>query len=163
MIEVCPNLFVGSDADFPIVNLLKDWFIVQAAKEPWHREALGYTTRSAPADDPEYLYALRDNRLILNLVDAQEERYIPFTILDAAIGFIGKELESGHKVLVHCNQGESRAPSIALLYMVKAGLLPQDYDGAFFKFLEIYPAYNPGQGIASFTINNFHRFLTTHG
>jgi hypothetical protein len=48
VIEVRPNLFVGGGADFDAVWDEPGWMILQCAKEPWHREALGYTGRGAP-------------------------------------------------------------------------------------------------------------------
>lgn len=52
MIEVYPGLFVGDQTDLIHVDDgdkgIKDgWFCISAAKDPWHREALGYTTRQA--------------------------------------------------------------------------------------------------------------------
>ena len=39
----------------------------------YHRQALGYRSRGAPKDHPEYLVARRGNRLILNIVDANDK------------------------------------------------------------------------------------------
>ncbi len=118
MIEVYPNLFVGDQADYDDrVQQQEGWRIVHACKEPYHRQALGYTGRAAPQTHPEYLIARRGHRLILNMVDANDPAYIPKEIMDAALAFIYEGLTSGDRVLVHCNQGESRSPSIVLLYL----------------------------------------------
>jgi hypothetical protein len=168
MIEVCPGLFVGDDSDCTFLNSVgpengETWFVVQAAKEPWHRNALGYATKGAPKEDREYLYAVRPGRLIMNLVDAHEEKYIPYELIKVAVDFIGKELEAGSKVLVHCNKGESRAPAIAMLYMASKGLLPDNLNAAEPKFLDIYPDYRPGRGIDEFVFHNWHRFVLPKG
>lgn len=118
MTEVHPRLFVGSQDDYEQrVRHEQDWCVVHACKDPYHREALGYSGRAVANTHPEYLIARRGDRLILNLVDAANPAYIPKEIMDAALLFIEASLRGGRRVLVHCNQGHSRAPSIALLYL----------------------------------------------
>lgn len=48
MIEVHPNLFVGSQDDEAAIRGHPSWFVVHACKEPYHRQALGYTSQGAP-------------------------------------------------------------------------------------------------------------------
>lgn len=70
MKEITKNLFIGSQEDYEQdVKFQPDWFVIHACKEPYHRQALGYTGRAAANTHPEYLIAERENRLILNLVD----------------------------------------------------------------------------------------------
>jgi len=116
MIEVSPNLFVGSAADYEFkVRDQAGWCVVHACKEPYHRQALGYSGRAAPSSHPEYLVARRGDRLILNFVDASDPKYVPRELVDAALEFMHARLAEDSRVLVHCNQGESRAPTLALL------------------------------------------------
>lgn len=150
MIEVHPNLFVGDQADYDSeVAQREGWAVVHACKEPYHRRALGYATRGAPKDHPEYLVARRGQRLILNMVDAPRPEFFDKGMMDAALDFIGESLEAGQKVLVHCNQGESRSPSLALLFMAaRLGVLPDEsLQEAEVAFREVYPNYNPKAGI----------------
>ena len=118
MIEVCQNLFVGSQNDEVAIRGLSGWFVVHACKEPYHRQALGYTTPGAPKNHPEYLLAARPGRLILNLVDVDKVSFIAPEIVNAALNAIRDNIGSS-KVLIHCNQGMSRSPAIALLYLLK--------------------------------------------
>ena len=148
MREVYPNLFVGGEQDFPQVHNAIGWAIVQACKEPFHREALGYKTRGAPKDHPEYLVARRGQRLILNLVDIDKDRYqfIPDEPLDKAVEFVYNSLETGLKVLIHCNMGASRGPSIALLYLLTHTDFAEDatsFGEAETEFRKVYPDYFP--------------------
>jgi hypothetical protein len=56
MIEVYSKLFVGDELDYERkVSHQTGWATVHACKEPYHREALGYSSRGAPKDHPEYL------------------------------------------------------------------------------------------------------------
>ena len=157
MIEVYPKLFVGSDADFPLARRDPKFYFVQAAKEPWHRDALGYKGRSAPLGHEERFIARRPRRLILNMIDADDVKYIPWILFKEALEFITTSLLRG-KVLVHCNQGHSRAPAIAFLWMVKHGYLPDDLYQAVTSFSKLYPPYAPRPGIAEFLRINLRSF-----
>lgn len=145
MIEVHPNLFVGSQEDEAAIRGRPGWFVVHACKEPYHRQALGYTSQGAPKQHPEYLMAERPGRLILNLVDVAQVGFVAPLIIDAALAAIARHI-GGAKVLVHCNQGLSRSPSIALLYLLRhtAALGSRDPAAALLAFRKLYPPYTNG-------------------
>jgi len=159
LIEVYKNLYVGAENDEYQVRGQISWFIVHACKEPYHRQALGYTGRAVANTHPEYLIAHRLGRFILNLVDAPSADYIPVTIIDAAVEAIQANIGE-KKVLVHCNQGASRSPTIALLYLAKHTDLFRDlsFEAAATKFTTIYPLYNPARGMADFARLNWGRY-----
>jgi hypothetical protein len=165
MVEIHPSLFVGSQDDYEQeVRFQSGWKIVHACREPYHRNALGYRGRSAPKDHPEYLVADRGNRLILNLIDADDPTYIPKEIMDRSLDFIHKSLGDGHPVLVHCNQGKSRGPSIGLLYLAThtdlfSGL---DHSEAHDRFLDIYHDYCPKAGLRGFLATNWSSYCQGH-
>ncbi len=161
MLEVSRLLHVGSETDYESnVRYLQDWKIVHACKEPYHRQALGYRGKAAPKEHPEYLIARRDHRLILNLVDAPKPEYIPKAIVDEAIAFIHESVTSGTNVLVHCNEGRSRGPSIAMIYLLAfTDRLPkQGVEEAMREFAMIYPGYAPAGGVAGFIRNHFDHY-----
>jgi predicted protein tyrosine phosphatase len=163
MIEVYPNLFVGDEIDYEL-NVIgqEGWAVVHACKEPYHRQALGYRGREAPERHPERLVARRGYRLILNMVDARDPELFPKEMIDAALDFIYEALAKGLKVLVHCNRGDSRSPSIALLYMAaRLGELPtESLEAAEEKFRTLYPNYNPKPGIYEHLRQNWHRYCS---
>jgi hypothetical protein len=157
MREIHKNLFVGPKSDYETdVAHRQGWWVVHATKEPYHRKALGYQGPDASATHPEYLFARRDNRLMLNLIDAPVEVEIPKAIFDKALAFINEGLDSGAQVLVHCEQGVSRSASIGLLYLrhYTDKIQAIDYRQAEEVYSRIYPDYNPGNAIRF--------FLTTH-
>jgi predicted protein tyrosine phosphatase len=87
----------------------------------------------------------------LNLIDADDSVYIPEAIMNAALAFIHESLSSGQRVLVHCNQGQSRAPAIGLRYLgVDPDRLPGEFAEAEAALLTIYPAYRPAAGVRGF-------------
>jgi len=139
MLRLIENLYVGSEEDF---YKYKEEFdiIIHACKEPFHRKLLGYATSAAPKDHPEYLIAYRDKEVFMNLVDAKSPRYIPTQLIEEIIQYIKDNIEE-NKILIHCNKGESRSPSIAFLYLNKYKNISLS------SFREMYPPFNPGNGM----------------
>lgn len=171
MREVFKNLYCGNDNDW--FNLKKEhipgrqidqptngWAVLHACKESSHREFLGYTGRGAPKEHLEYLFAERGNRLALNMVDAQQSIFFDKGMIDKALDFIEQKLGEGLKVLVHCNQGESRSPSICLLYLIKNGIIKGDtLEDCEAEFMKVYPEYNPGAGIRGFVKEHWREYI----
>ena len=141
-IEIYPNLFIGDATD---VDGGYD-YIIHAAKEPWHRKRLGYKGRSAPIGKPGYLYLCDAHEMFCNLVDPQDVKYIPDILINEILKEIDYHLSIGETVLVHCNKGESRAPSIGLMYIWECGFPPYTPE----QFKKIYPAYNPSEGMKQY-------------
>jgi hypothetical protein len=165
MKEIHPHLFVGSEQDYEsVVSKQAGWRVVHACKEPYHRRALGYSGRAAPKTHPEYLIARRGDRLILNLVDAPDPAYIPKDIIDAALEFVDVSLNDGKQVLVHCNEGCSRAPSIAFLYLMSRTdqFVGQNTETAFSQFRLLYPSFNPALGMRGFIHAHFGTYCRSH-
>jgi protein-tyrosine phosphatase len=150
MKEVYKNLWVGEADEIPKAKA-KGFAVVSAFKdgEHGHRDLLGYKERSAP-EGKEYYFAERPKHLYLNLVDADSADYIPSTVVNKALAFVSENLRLGHSVLIACNQGESRAPSLALLWLYLEGKLPADYHRALRTFKTLYPAYSPANGIRQY-------------
>lgn len=159
MIEVAQNLFVGSEDDEARIRGQAGWFVIHACKDPYHRDALGYTTRGAPKGHPEYLIARRPGRLILNLVDVDNVSFIAPEIVDAALEAIHQNIGS-QKVLVHCNKGMSRSPVIALLYLAKFTntFQGQRHEEAVQNFRGVYPYYAPALGMAEYARQNWPKY-----
>ncbi|MCF7925882.1 MAG: dual specificity protein phosphatase family protein [Candidatus Izimaplasma sp.] len=159
MIEVYDNLYVGNQLDYQRLSKKEDYFIVQACKEPYHRRALGYSGRGAPKNHPEYLFAYRDNRLICNLVDANDHKYFSREIIIESLKFIREHLTKNSKVLIHCNKGFSRSTIIAMLYLKEIGELSESFETAETEIQKLYPNYNPGRGARDFALIHWNENL----
>ncbi len=161
MTEIYKNLFIGNETHYEHkVKNQKDWSVIHACKEPYHRQALGYSGRGAPKDHPEYLMAKRENRLILNLVDVENPAYIAKEIMDEALRFIDQSLKAGRKVLIHCNQGMSRSPGIGLLYLAGKGIIKNNsFQVALAEFEKIYPGINMAGGMRGFLEGNWDKYM----
>lgn len=122
--------------------------VVHACKEPCHRNAVGYDTKAIAKSHPNYFALQRKYHLYLNLIDPP----VPLFMIEsfhAFFGFVDYQIPD-RPVLIHCNQGQSRAPSLALLYASKRlGIFPADtFADAAAAFRTRYN-YEPGAGIAS--------------
>ena len=160
MIEVYANLWVGNQLDFERkVEYQQGWATIHTSKEPYHRKALGYSGRAASKHHPEYLFAYRNSALVLNPIDADVPSYIPKAVIDEALGYIADNLAKGDKVLVHCNQGCSRSPGIALLFVAQKGEFSGlSYAQAKVEFLKIYPYFSPAGGMEGFCSMNWDAY-----
>ena len=88
MIEVYPNLYIGSRHDYEtIVSGQPGWAIVHACKE-YHRNTVGYKLWNVPRHHPEYLLARRENRIMLCLLDLPVSRFIKKEMIDQTLDFI---------------------------------------------------------------------------
>jgi hypothetical protein len=153
VIEVHSGLFVGPQTEYESrIRHESGWVVVQACKEPYHREAVGYTTPMPPEGHPEYWFARRGNRVCLNLVDAPDPADIPPEAMDAAVEFIHQQLTSGARVFLHCQMAMSRSPGIAMLYLgTHTDSLPSaSFEAALSQFCQLYPTFSPRPGILGF-------------
>ena len=130
--------------------------VVHACKEPCHRSAVGYDTKSLASTHPLYLAHRQGQDLYLNLIDPPVPLFKRESF-EIALGFMHEAYKAG-SVHIHCNQGQSRAPSLALLLMAKRlGTLPNaSYAEARAAFERMHP-YMPGDGIARFLAENWHQ------
>ena len=147
MIEVFKNLYVGNDTDCRKIQFDIEWSVIHACKT-CHQKALNYT-KSLPSNHPNYLVFRQDRNLYLNLVDMSSIK-LEFAdpIFETDLKFI---LEVTGKVLIHCNQGISRSPAIALTYLANQNLISKgSFSFASKEFIKLYKNYNPGLGIKNY-------------
>ena len=160
MKKIDSAIYIGTEQDYEsFVKYQPDWYVVHACKDPYHRQLLGYKGRGAPKDNPEYLKARRGNRLFLNLVDVEDPAYVSKEIIDVALSFIDEAVASGKNCLIHCNQGESRSPSIGLLYLASKKKIPNaSLLEAEAAFRTLYPMYNPKGGMRGFMESHWNEY-----
>lgn len=149
MREVGKGIYVGDDSDC-FHDSRTGWSVIHACKT-CHKRRIGYSG-NLDCGNPHYLILRDSNHLYLNLVDMERTLMPKFThpIVKVTMDFI-HENTSRSKVLIHCNEGHSRAPSIAMLYLAKASSIPNgSHEDAKEEFLRIFPSYSPALGIESY-------------
>jgi cellobiose-specific phosphotransferase system component IIA len=155
MIQIHDKIYIGTERDCTL-KTLDEWAIIHACKNPCHVNAVGYKG-SLPKSHPYYLILEKGKHLVLNMVDMEQELHPAFTnpIMKAAMNFIENHIEN-NKILIHCNQGQSRSPSIALIYLAKKGVINSvTFTIAAKEFIQLYQNYQPGRGIALYMNRNW--------
>lgn len=140
------GIFVGPGAD----TYKFAGSILHCARDPWFSLA----AKQKPSDDwfraeqsgPTFVRQAY-NELALNMVDADSPRYFSDEMVNAGLEFITERLAEGDPVLVHCNMGISRSPSMVFLWMFEHGFLDFNFDRAANQFQALYSKWSPGLGI----------------
>ena len=90
--------------------------------------------------------------MALNLVDMNQfsANYLDLNrkMFESAFVFLDEYRDKKHQILIHCNQGESRAPTLGMLYAARLGAFGYtDFDTSVQRIQAIYPGYMPKQNI----------------
>lgn len=151
--DILTSLIFGGE-DICSLNNDGSIAVVHACKDPCHRRAVGYNERSLPSSHQNYLFLEQDYHLFLNMIDPPVPLFQRETFV-VALNFIDRHIKN-RQVLVHCNLGQSRAPSIALLYFAKRAhsITNESYAAAAQEFTKKY-AYYPSFGISSWLAQNW--------
>lgn len=163
MIEIYNNIFVGSEQDYYSIQREPNWAILHCCKNPFHCQFVGYHGSLSP-NHPDYALKRIGNEMALNLVDMDKfsPNYLNFNqiMFENAFSFLDEYRNNGFKLLIHCNQGESRGPTLGMLYAARLGVFDYvDFDSTVQKFRSIYPIYNPKLNIYLTTKNLWNNFV----
>lgn len=153
MREVHPGVFVESE--YACRPGDSDLAVVHGCKHPCHKRAVGYSNK-LPSSHEHYLFLKADFDLYLNIIDPDKPIF-KAEVFAAALRFSREHAEQGRHLLFHCNQGHSRAPSLALLHLAKnLGVInATSYELATGEFITLCPWYRPGLGIRRFLSQNW--------
>lgn len=154
MLEVTDGLFVG--AEDSCVNGSPEYAVVHACKYPCHNAVCG----NPSADHSDYLVKEVGNDLYLNMVDMEDKQQHQFMepMVSATLEFVETHIDT-EPVLIHCNQGRSRSPSLAMLYMAKRTdeISDESYLTSSREFQELYPPFSPSRGIHLYLQEYWHQ------
>ena len=155
------NLFIGTLYDLSQTNN-QEWAIVHAT-QTIHYQIFGWnrTTNKPGKNHPNYIYYEEDNRISLNWVDGAAHLYnwSGVETFIKILNFIDKWIPKKN-VLVHCDQGQSRSPTLGLLYLAKrAKIISNDsFLAAKKEFIQYYFLYLPG-GIGEYVEENWNEII----
>ena len=155
--QVHDRIYVGSDAD--CFHIREGWAVVHACKEKCHRNAVGYHG-NLPRTHPYYLVYKEVNNLYLNMIDPDTPMFMP-PLFEETLSFVDERWNSGFNVLIHCNKGGSRAPSLALLFLAKriGSISNESYRDAWMDYIEVDPQYLPSLGIQTYLTNHWEELI----
>lgn len=136
--------------------------MIHACKSPCHQNAVGYKG-NLPDSHPNYLVLEHEYDLYLNIIDPPVPLFKP-VLFSSFLIFANKHWNEQREIVIHCNKGESRAPSLGLLFLAK-GLCVIKNDTfliARLEFEKIFPEYKPGKGIETYFEKNWGELGRNH-
>ncbi len=143
------KLFVGVKEEYNIARR-KGMKIVCALNRAngfiTHQSIVGWQGRGCNADNPYYLFKREDDAIYLNMVDTEDSKYINDEMINPALEFIHHHLTNGNEVFVYCSLGESRSPSIALMYLLEYNLIEKNSNTFTVFKNNYYPNFYPKNG-----------------
>ena len=107
---------------------------------------MGWQGRGCDPSHSNYLFKRELDAIYLNMIDAEDPKYVNDGMINPALDFIHHHLTSGNSVFVYCSLGESRSPSIALMYLLENNLIEKNTNTLNFFKRECYVQYNPKSG-----------------
>ena len=144
MIQITDKIYIGTVDDYRKAD--ESFAFLCCAKHPVFIE-LGGTE----------LYIRKRNILALNMVDAPDPKYFHVDQFVAAMKF----MDEHDKVLVFCNEGKSRSPVMAMLYLLRSGYFKADNLGSAYREMKkLYPRMQPNMGIIKFVGANVNAILS---
>ena len=155
MENIYTRLYVGGDGDYQRLAGKDGWSFLRCCKygEGGHQQVLGYTTLAAPKG-PHYLWVKAkggDHLLALNILDLDDPNFFDPQMIVTGLRFVKERLDAGDKVLIACNKGHSRGPTMALMFLRWIGEMPYHYVKAETIFRALYPQYDPGIGMRQYS------------
>lgn len=91
-----------------------------------HQSIVGWQGRGCNPDNPYYLFKRENDAIYLNMIDAEDPKYVNDEMINPALDFIQQHLNAGNEVFIYCSLGESRSPSIALMYLLENNLIEKN-------------------------------------
>lgn len=119
-----------------------------------HQSVVGWSGRGCNKDSPDYLFKQTDDAIYLNMIDGDNPEYIHDNMINSALNFIKIALNNNDKVFIYCSLGESRSPSIALMYLLENGLIEKENAIAKFQ-ADYYNKYSPKSGNLEYIQNRW--------
>lgn len=151
MFELFKNVYIGNEADYYQIQNTPDWAVLHCCKHPFHCLFVGYKGNLSPMH-PDYALKRLGNEMALNLVDMDRfsPTYLDFNrkMFEVAFAFLDEYREKRYKILIHCNQGESRAPTLGMLYVARLGAYNYvGFEESVQRLRMVYPQYAPKNNI----------------
>ena len=147
------NIFVGTKEEYQraVSQGMKIVCVLNRANGfVTHQSQVGWSGRGCNKDNPYYLFKEESDAIYLNMIDGDDPKYVIDEMINAALNFMKKHLDNNETIFIYCSLGESRSPSIALMYMLEHGLI-ESTNEVFRDFREKYYAnYQPKRGNAEY-------------
>lgn len=111
-----------------------------------HQSVIGWQGRGCDPKHPYYLFKREEDAIYLNMIDGEDPIYVNDVMINAALEFIHDQISNEKEVFVYCSLGESRSPSIALMYLLENNLIVKSANTIQVFKSEYYSNYLPKSG-----------------
>jgi predicted protein tyrosine phosphatase len=142
------DLYVGTKEEYDTA-IEKNMKIVCALNRAngyvTHQSIVGWSGKGCNKDSPYYLFKETDDAIYLNMIDGAKPEYVNDHMINAALKFIKSSLKNGSTVFIYCSLGESRSPSLALMYLLENQLIDKENAIKVFRD-DFYSKYSPNLG-----------------
>jgi protein tyrosine phosphatase len=143
------NIFIGNKDDEKLIHK-KNYIIVHACKSYFDKvdvsKGFGSNKNVKEFDDELYI----------NWVDLPDSKSFDLNTFNNALSWMKEKYSENVNLFVHCNWGQSRSPTLVMVFMVKVlKVLPDNFFDALEEFRILYPDYITPSGISSFVKENW--------
>ena len=111
-----------------------------------HQSVVGWQGRGCNPTSLYYLYKREADAIYLNMIDGDNPKYVNDEMINPALDFINEHIEKDNEIFIYCSLGESRSPSIALMYLLENNLIEKSENTFNIFKQEYYPNYQPKKG-----------------
>ena len=145
------NLFIGNKDDEKNINK-GDFVIIHACKSYFDQ-----IPKSNIYKKNTKIKELNEE-LFLNWVDLPESSDFDIDTFNLALGWMKENYTTKKEILIHCDWGQSRSPTLAMVFMAKIlKILPDNFYEALKEFKILYPEYVTPSGISKFVKENWRK------
>lgn len=145
------NIFIGNKDDEKLIDK-KSYVIVHACKSCFDKVDVnkGYCSN-------ENIKELEDE-LYINWVDLPDSNSFDLKTFNNTLLWMKENYSEDKNMLVHCDWGQSRSPTLVMVFMAKVlKILPDTFFDALSQFKKLYPDYITPSGISKFTKENWEK------
>lgn len=111
-----------------------------------HQSVVGWSGSGCNSNNPYYLFKQEEDAIYLNMIDGDDPKYVSDKMINPTLLFIDNHLKNDETVFIYCSLGESRSPSIALMYLLEYNLIEKSEKTIDLFKSEYYRQYNPKNG-----------------
>jgi len=150
MQKIIENIYLGNKKDYEKIKNKTEWAFVHASK--------GFYDQAVKNPNIEMTsnFYILENHFYTDWVDQENLNLFKKPSFIKAMDFVDS-WKKEKDVLIHCDYGQSRSPSLVMLYLAKrTNLLENSFFSALEKFKQIYPDYFFPSGISRFIKDNWN-------
>jgi protein tyrosine phosphatase len=149
------NIFIGNKDDEKLIDK-KKLVIVHACQSYFDKVKVNkYFGNNSNIKESK-------GELYINWVDLPDSNNFDLNTFNNILHWMKEKYSENKNLFVHCDWGQSRSPTLVMVFMVKIlRILPDNFFEALEKFKILYPDYITPTGISRFVKENWNNIEPT--